>query len=99
MVKYYLTTKAVEDLTKIWNYTFKEWSEQQADKYYFMLIDNFEEIAKNPNLGKNYESIAPTLFGYRAEKHIIFYRSINKSEIEITRILHGMMDLKIRIQE
>jgi len=51
-------------------------------------------IAKNPEFGKNYEGIVPTLFGLRAKKHIIFYRLISKNEIEITRILHENMDLK-----
>jgi toxin ParE1/3/4 len=36
-VKYKLTYKAVEDLTKIWDYTFDKWSEKQADKYFEML--------------------------------------------------------------
>ena len=31
MVKYLLTRRAVEDLTNIWNYTFDQWSEDQAD--------------------------------------------------------------------
>lgn len=99
MAKYYLTNKAVDDLTKIWNYTFEEWSEQQADKYYQMLIDCSEKIAQNPNLGKSYFGIAPTLSGLKAEKHIIFYREINRDEVEITRILHEIMELKNRLKE
>ena len=99
MAKYYLTNKAVEDLSNIWNYTFEEWSEQQADKYYQMLIDYCKEIANNPDLGKNYEGIATNLFGLKANRHIIFYRKISIHEIEITRILHGRMDLKHRIKE
>lgn len=52
MAKYYLTNKAVEDLTDIWNYTFDEWSEKQADKYYLLLLDSCQEIAENPSLGR-----------------------------------------------
>lgn len=52
MAEYKLTNKAVEDLSKIWDYTFEVWSEKQADKYYGGLISNFEEIAENPELGK-----------------------------------------------
>lgn len=99
MAKYYLTNKAVEDLTKIWDYTFEQWSERQADKYYEMLITNYEEIAINPKLGKKYEGITPNLLGLRTNKHIIFYREIKENEIEITRILHERMDLKNRIIE
>ena len=99
MPKYYLTNKAVEDLSKIWNYTLKKWSVKQADKYYGMLIHNFQEIASNPEIGKNYEGIIPSLYGFKTSRHIIFYRIIKSSEIEITRILHERMDLKKRILE
>ena len=40
MAKYKLSNKAVNDLTAIWNYTFDKWSENQADKYYLMLLEN-----------------------------------------------------------
>jgi Plasmid stabilization system protein len=99
MAKYRFTNKAVEDLTDIWNYTFDVWSEIQADLYYEILINSCLEIAKNPNLGKNYEEIAKYLFGYRTNKHVIFYRIISSEEIEVVRILHGSMDLKNRVSE
>ncbi len=99
MAKYYLTKKAVADLANIWDYTLEKWSEQQADNYYENLISSFEEITEKPFLGKNYEGITPNLFGLRVRKHIIFYREISTEEIEITRILHGSMDLKRRIRE
>ena len=40
MSKYELTNKAVEDLTGIWEYTIEKWSEQQADRYYNLLLDS-----------------------------------------------------------
>ncbi len=97
MVKYKLTNKAVEDLTKIWNYTFEVWSEKQADKYYEMLMSNCQEIANNPSLGKKYDGITQSLLGIKADRHIIFYRNDNEDYVEITRILHERMDLKKRI--
>lgn len=99
MNKYYLTNKAVEDLTHIWNYTYEEWSEKQADNYYKMLIESCEEIAENPLFGKSYENVTSDLLGVKANKHIIFYRKISENKIEITRILHGRMDLKNRIRD
>ena len=99
MAKYILTNKAVKDLSDIWNYTFDNWSEKQADKYYQMLIENCKEISERPNIGKNYEGVVNRLFGHRSGRHIIFYRILNSSEIEITRILHEQMDLKNRIKE
>ena len=94
MVKYHLTNKAVEDLSNIWNYTFDIWSEKQADLYYNMLISCCLEAAKNPTFGKKYDEIVVNLYGFRAGKHIVFYRIVSNEEIEIVRILHGSMDLK-----
>lgn len=99
MAEYKLTNKAVEDLSKIWNYTFEVWSEKQADKYYYSLITSCQEIAENPELGINYEGISKHLLGIKANRHIIFYRTSNENYIEITRILHERMDLKKRIAE
>lgn len=99
MAKFKLTNKAVEDLSKIWDYTFEVWSERQADKYYESLISNCQEIANNPGLGKKYEGITQNLLGMKTNRHIIFYRILNENYIEITRILHERMDLKKRISE
>jgi len=33
MAKFYFTNLAVSDLAEIWDYTYDEWSENQANKY------------------------------------------------------------------
>ncbi|MFD2697767.1 type II toxin-antitoxin system RelE/ParE family toxin [Mesonia sediminis] len=99
MAKYELTNKAVADLNGIWEYTVENWSENQADKYYDMLLDICQDIADNPELGKNYNEIKSDLFGLKANRHIIFYQKSEVKPIEIMRILHERMDLKKRITE
>ncbi|MBX3163819.1 MAG: type II toxin-antitoxin system RelE/ParE family toxin [Bacteroidetes bacterium] len=99
MAKYFLSNKAVEDLSDIWNYTYDEWSETQADKYYQELIDCCKNISKNPAIGRQYPEIDFGILGYLANKHIIFYRLLKANEIEVIRILHSSMDLKNRIKE
>lgn len=99
MAEYILTNKAVVDLNSIWVYTADYWSEYQADKYYNMLIDTCQDIANNPDLGKNYDGVSSDLFGLKVNRHIIFYRKSKNKPIEITRILHERMDLKSRITE
>ena len=99
MAKYSLTNKAVEDLTNIWDYTLEKWNENQAEKYYEMLLYCFDQIADNPIIGKNYVEINKDLFGLKANKHIIFYRKFTTQSIEITRILHEQMDLVNRLSE
>lgn len=97
MAKYHLTNKAITDLTEIWNYTFDEWSEKQADIYYFLLLDSCQEIAKNPKSGKKYDIVADNLLGYRSNLHIIFYKILSEYEIEVVRILHSRMDLRSKL--
>ena len=99
MAEFKLTNKAVEDLTKIWEYTYYKWSEKQADKYYEMLLENCQSIADDPNIGKNYLGVRDDIFGLRTNRHIIFYRKMDKLPIEITRILHERMDFKNRLTE
>ena len=99
MAKYFLTNKAVVDLSEIWNYTYEMWSEEQADKYYFQLLQSCQELADNQSYGKSYPEIASSIYGYKSNLHIIFYSIVNAQEIEIIRILHSKMDLKNRIEE
>ncbi len=99
MGNYFLSNKAIEDLSDIWNYTFDEWSESQADKYYNLLIGCCKDLANAKIMGKNYLEVNKDIFGFRIGQHIIFYRSYQKDTIEIVRILHSMMDLKLRLLE
>ncbi len=99
MARYKFTNKAVDDLTQIWNYTYTKWSENRADIYYYMLLENCSELADNPDLGKKYSEVTPDLLGLKAGRHIIFYRRIDENDIEISRILHGQLDLKNKINE
>ena len=97
MANYKLTKKVVQDLKQIWNYTFDNWSEKQADKYYNKIIKHCLKVAINPTVGKQYEKLVSGLRGSKVNKHIIFYRQLTKDEIEVERILHERMDLKTRL--
>jgi toxin ParE1/3/4 len=99
MAKVILRQEAIDDLNDIWAYTFEEWSENQADKYYATLKFACKQIGENPELGKEYEEISGNLLGLKSGKHIIFYQMITENEIEVIRILHERMDLKNRINE
>jgi toxin ParE1/3/4 len=64
-----------------------------------MLVKSFNEIADNPNFGKTYDEVTPELLGLKVNRHIIFYRKLVDQPIEITRILHGRMDLKNQLKK
>jgi toxin ParE1/3/4 len=97
MAKFSFTNRALDDLMEIWDYTVEEWSENQAEKYYNLIMASCMDLANNPQLGKSYNIISQNLLGYKCGEHIIFYQEIVKNEIEIARVLHGMMDLKNKI--
>lgn len=99
MAKVILRQEAINDLNDIWFYTFDEWSEKQADKYYEALEFACKQIGKNPFLGKEYDGISKNLLGWRTGKHIIFYQVISNDRIEVIRILHERMDLKNRLNQ
>ena len=65
-----------------------------------MIISSGRKIAGNPVLfGRRYKEIAESLYGLKANKHIIFYLVTDEGDIEIVRILHERMDLRNRIGE
>lgn len=98
MAKYHLTNKAVEDLSGIWEYTADAWSEHQADVYYNMLVSACAKIAGNPQLhGTDYGEVSEGLLGCRANRHIIFYRTLDNGDILVIRILHQKMDIRRHI--
>lgn len=99
MAEIIISEKAVEDLNNIWIYTAETWSVEQANRYYNLIMDEIDFVSKNFNITKDIESIRK---GYRYSKvksHLIFFRKINNTEIEVVRILHEKMDIRNRIKE
>lgn len=96
---YKISQKAIEDLSSIWKDTYYEWSESQADKYYWMLIGTCIEISDYPEIGKDYSIIAKDLYGMKSGRHIVFYCRKWNMGIEIIRVLHEQMELKTRVKE
>jgi toxin ParE1/3/4 len=99
MANVILRQEAIDDLNDIWDYTFQQWSEDQADKYYANIKFACKQIGENPTLGRKYTEISKNLLGLKTGKHIIFYQLIAIDEIEVVRILHERMDLKNRLVE
>ena len=96
---YEISEKANEDINDIWLFTFETWSQEQADRYYNLILDEIEYIAENYESGKSMEHLRK---GYRATKvksHIIFYRKSKRDTVEIIRVLHQRMDIENRLNE
>lgn len=96
MKKLHQQVKAREDIKKIWNYSFKEHGEVQADKYYDELIAGMNAIQNNSNIGVACDYIRLGYRQYQVNKHFIFYR-LSDEKIYIVRVLHERMIAKGRL--
>lgn len=94
-MKYTISRLASLDIENIWLYTLKNWSVEQADRYFNLIMDEIEYIAKNPGYGKDYSKVRKGYYRSVIRSHFIFYK-INKKEnrVEIIRILHRRMDIE-----
>jgi|LakMenEpi03Aug12_release.lakeMendotaPanAssembly.Ray.scaffolds.fasta_scaffold2006414_1 toxin ParE1/3/4 len=96
---YRISEKAALDLEEIWLYTFENWSEKQADRYFDLIMDEIEYLSTHVEAGK---SISNIIEGYRVSKvksHLVFYKESTDTVIEVIRILHERMDIENRLKE
>lgn len=90
---YVISNEAQNDLESIWVYTFNNWSIEQADRYYYLILDEIEILSEKPYLGINCSYIRKDYYRSKVKSHFIFYK-INRNQIEIIRILHQKMDVE-----
>ena len=83
--------KARTDLKKIWQYTYQNHGEKQADKYYDELITGMKIIQENPHIGVSCDYIRTGYRQYKINEHFVFYR-ITRQRIHIVRVLHEMLE-------
>ncbi len=99
-MKYLISQKAGQDLENIWLYTFENWSADQADRYFNLIIDEIEYISTKPDSGYDFSHVRKGYLRSRIKSHFIFYRMNKKNNlIEIIRILHQRMDIESRLIE
>ena len=99
-MKYKISKQAETDLENIWLYTFEEWSLEQADYYYDLIMDEIDYLSENPKSGKDNSEIRKGYFRSRVKSHFIFYRiNLKEEKLEIIRILHRQMDIETHINE
>ena len=91
---FHLTSKAYEDLKSIAIYTQENWGQSQRTIYLKMMDDAFRELSDNPEHGRKIDDIRAGYYKYKIGKHLIFYRFVSETDIEIVRILHQKMDIE-----
>ena len=93
-MNYKISIEAEKDLEKIWLYTLENWSIEQADYYFDLIMNEIEYLAENPKFGQDFGEVRKGYFRSRVKSHFIFYRiNLKNNYIEIIRILHQQMDV------
>ena len=72
---------ALRDLQGIWDYTVSKWSETQADKCHYEILDACRMIANNPAMGRRYNEVSESFLGRKVGRHVIFYTVVASGEI------------------
>ena len=99
MSNFKISLEAKKDLEKIWLYTFKTWSLEQADRYIKLIFEEIEYISLKPENGVDFGYIRKNYMRAKVKSHFIFYKNSKKNNfIEIIRILHQQMDIKNRLK-
>ena len=99
MSSFILTNMAFADLKDIGRYTQNQWGREQRDTYLTMLDACFHQLAAAPLKGKDCSDIRNGYRKHTAGSHVIFYRQLFNDTIEIVRVLHGRMDIEMRLSE
>ncbi|MFA5701895.1 MAG: type II toxin-antitoxin system RelE/ParE family toxin [Advenella sp.] len=93
MSRYILSSKAVLDLSDIWDYSAEQWGVVQADRYIRSIHEACQLLASGKLKGTSADFIRA---GYRKQivgMHLLFYRMTVDGVIDVVRILHQRMDV------
>ena len=94
--KFRISATAIDDLEGIWEYTFLNWSKEQADRYHTLIISEIEFIAENKTSGKPMDHVKDGYLVTYVKSHMIFFKRSERT-VEVMRILHQRMDIESKI--
>lgn len=86
-----ISERAEADLRAIWRYSFNNWGEAQADRYFDALEDGMRTCAAEPESGKQRDALRLGYMSLQIRKHVAFY-TFGEDEVLIQRVLHCSMD-------
>ena len=96
-VKYRISESVIKDMDGIWEYTFFNWSKEQADRYHNLIMNEIEFISQNSSVGKPMNHIKEGYLVSYVKSHMIFFRR-SEGIVDIIRILHQKMDVESNFQ-
>ena len=94
---YRLRALALQDLEEIWDHTFEQWGAEQAERYLNALLTCFDDLAENPELGRERKEVKQGYRSFPQGRHVIFY-IIAQTQIEIIGIVHQSADVNRHLE-
>ncbi|KGJ97130.1 type II toxin-antitoxin system RelE/ParE family toxin [Thalassotalea sp. ND16A] len=96
MSEYTLSNRAVDDLTRIYQYTVADFGIEQADAYLNGMQECFNLLASKPKIANNVTDIRAGYLRYLYRKHSIFFK-VRTKDIFIVRVLHQQMKYELHL--
>lgn len=97
MSTYILSEKALKDLNSIWIYTAENWSVEQANRYYNLILDEIEYISAHFETAKDFSAFRKDYRFSKVKSHLLFFKKSKQNTIEVVRILDEKMDIEKRL--
>ncbi len=98
MTKLLLTSRALEDIQEIYDYSVGEWGEKTALKYIQAVEDTFSLLKENKGLLKTNPKISSRFMVYPVQKHCLICDVVDDHIIVLT-VKHVSMNLLERLKE
>lgn len=100
MSGFFLGPRADDHLDEIYEYTARQWDEEQADRYINRLFQFFSEVTAKNVLWR----AVPVEFGVdgyfgKCEHHFVYWRVLNSGDVGFVAILHERMHQIQQIRE
>lgn len=100
MSGYLLAPQADQQLDQIYEYTAKQWGENQADRYVELLFQYFSDVSAKKVIWR----AVPAEFGIegyfgKCEHHFVYWKVLDTGDVGFVAILHERMHQIEQIQE
>ena len=82
----------------IHQYTTANFGLPQAQRYLNGMHERFEDLARQPMLGRSAGRLAPNLRRYEYRSHVVFYVP-EEEGVLIVRVLHQSMDVRSHVMD
>jgi toxin ParE1/3/4 len=83
---------ARQELLDIWDYSFENWGQDQADRYLASIDAMFARIVSGSAPSRPADEVRAGLRKVQVARHVVFFRE-SADAVEVVRVLHERMDV------